>query len=194
MEPVAECRPFLEQLKQRLNAEYFLVAAGAVDGNVTFNVHEDISGSSLFAQVEGTVLDGEKRTTPMRRLDTLLPSELARPIMLKIDTQGAEIEVLKGLGDRISEIDLLILETSMMPMRHGIPEFADIIRFCDNVGFAVYDFLEGHNRSLDGALAQIDVALVRKESVLRSNAAFFSPAQLEQYLKKQPRKRIVAGR
>jgi hypothetical protein len=82
----------------------------------------------------------------------------------------------------------------MMPMRHGIPEFADIIRFCDNVGFAVYDFLEGHNRSLDGALAQIDVALVRKESVLRSNAAFFSPAQLEQYLKKQPRKRIVAGR
>ena len=73
IEPVAECLPVLERLKQRLNAEYFLVAAGAENGEVTFNVHDDISGSSLFAQVEGKALDGEARPTPMRRLDSLLP-------------------------------------------------------------------------------------------------------------------------
>jgi hypothetical protein len=111
---------------------------------------------------------------------------------LKIDTQGAEIEVLKGLGARIAEIDLLIIETSMMPMRRGIPEFAEIVRFCDDAGFAVYDVLEGHNRLLDGALAQIDLALVRKDSALRRNAAFFSQEQLAHYLQKGPRKRRVA--
>jgi FkbM family methyltransferase len=183
IEPVAECKPVLEDLQQRLNAEYFLVAAGAINGEVTFNVHDDISGSSLFAQAEGRAFDGEERSTQMRRLDSILPVELGRPVLLKIDTQGAEIEVLKGLGDRIDEIDLLILETSMMPMRHGIPEFADVIRYCDEAGFAVYDILEGHMRALDRALAQIDVAMVRKDSPLRKNAAFFSPDQLTQYLK-----------
>jgi FkbM family methyltransferase len=184
VEPVAECRPVLEKLKQRLNAEYFLVAAGAENGEVKFNVHDDISGSSIFAQVEGQALDGEARPTPMRRLDSLLPKTLEHPIFLKVDTQGAEIEVLKGLGRRIAEIDLLILETTMMPMRHNIPQFADIVRFCDEAGFAVYDVLEGHMRALDGALAQIDLAFVRKDSPLRRRAAYFTPDQLADYLKR----------
>jgi FkbM family methyltransferase len=183
IEPVAECRPVLEKLKQSLNAEYFLVAAGAENRDVMLNVHDDISGSSLFAQAEGKALDGEARLTPMRRLDSLLPQSLEHPVLLKIDTQGAELEVLKGLGIRIAEIDVLILETTTMPMRHGIPQFADVVRFCDDAGFAVYDVLEGHMRGLDGALAQIDLAFVRKDSALRSQLAFFNPDQLAVYLK-----------
>lgn len=187
VEPVAECRPVLEQLKQRLDAEYFLVAAGAENGDITFNVHDDISGSSIFAQVEGKALDGQARKTPMRRLDSLLPQQLDRPVFLKVDTQGAEIEVLKGLGTRINEIDLIILETTMMPLRHGIPQFAEVVRFCDEMGFAVYDILEGHMRALDGALAQIDLAFVRKDSHLRSQMAYFNPAQLADYLNRPSR-------
>jgi FkbM family methyltransferase len=192
IEPVAECRPVLEKLKQRLNAEYFLVAAGAENGEVTFNVHDDVSGSSLFSQVEGKQLDGEARRIPMRRLDSLLPETLERPVFLKIDTQGAELEVLKGLGKRIVEIDLLVLETTMMPLRQGIPQFADVVRFCDDAGFAVYDVLEGHMRALDGALAQIDLAFVRKDSALRSEASFFSPDQLASYLNTPSRIRRFA--
>jgi FkbM family methyltransferase len=191
VEPVAECRPVLEKLKQRLNAEYFLVAAGAENGEASFNVHDDISGSSLFAQVEGKALDGQIRLTPIRRLDSLLPEVLEHPVLLKLDTQGAEIEALKGLGTRVGEIDLLIVETTMMPMRHGIPQFADIVRFCDDAGFAVYDVLEGHMRALDGALAQIDLAFVRKDSALRSQPAFFNPDQLANYLKGTSRLKSV---
>jgi FkbM family methyltransferase len=183
VEPVAECRPVLEQLTQRLDAEYFLVAAGDRNEDVTFNVHGDISGSSLFAQVEGPALDGEARRVPMRRLDSLLPAALARPVLLKLDTQGAEISALQGLGNRLQEIDLMIIEASMMPMRVGIPEFADLVGYCDKAGFAVYDILEGHNRALDRALAQVDLVFVRKDSELRKEAAFFTPAQATEYLR-----------
>lgn len=193
IEPVAECLPTLQGLRQKLNAEYFLVAAGAENGEVTFNVHDDISGSSLYPQAEGKVMDGEARTVPMKRLDAMLPQQLEHPVFLKIDTQGAEIEALKGLGERIKEIDLLILETTMMPMRHGIPQFADIVRFCDEAGFAVYDVLEGHTRALDGALAQIDLAFVRKDSALRSQVAYFSPDQLSGYLKTSNKLRSALG-
>ncbi len=182
IEPVAECRPVLEQLKQRLNAEYFLVAAGAENGEVSFNVHDDVSGSSLFSQAEGKQLDGEARRIPMRRLDSLLPETLEHPVLLKLDTQGAEIEALKGLGSRVGEIDLLIVEAAMMEARRGIPQFANIVRFCDEAGFVVYDLLEGHMRELDGALAQIDLAFVRKDSALRRQHQSFDAVQLAAYL------------
>jgi FkbM family methyltransferase len=194
IEPVAECLPVLEKLKQSLNAEYFLVAAGAENRDVTFNVHEDISGSSLFAQAEGNVLDGEARVTPMRRLDSLLPSALEHPVLLKIDTQGAELEVLKGLGDRIGEIDVLIVETTMMEVRRGIPQFVDVVRFCDDAGFATYDVLEGQMRALDGALAQIDLVFVRKDSPLRSRVETFNADQLAGYLKTTNRLRDLQNR
>jgi FkbM family methyltransferase len=191
VEPVAECRPVLEKLKARLNAEYFLVAAGAENGEVTFNVHDDVSGSSLFSQAEGKALDGEARRIPMRRLDSLLPETLERPVLLKLDTQGAEIEALKGLGRRVSEIDVLIVEAAMMEARHGIPQFVDIVRFCDEAGFVVYDLLEGHMRDIDGALAQIDLAFVRKDSALRQQTAAFDAAQLAAYLDRPSRLHAV---
>jgi FkbM family methyltransferase len=194
IEPVVECRPVLEKLKQSLNAEYFLVAAGAENRDVTFNVHEDVSGSSLFAQAEGKALDGEARVTPMRRLDSLLPPTLEHPVLLKIDTQGAELEVLKGLGDRIGEIDVLIVETTMMEVRRGIPQFADVVRFCDEAGFATYDVLEGQMRALDGALAQIDLVFVRKDSPLRSRVETFNPDQMANYLKSTNRLRDLQSR
>ncbi len=158
---------------------------------MTFNVHDDLSGSSLFSQAEGKVLDGEARRIPMRRLDSLLPETLEHPVLLKLDTQGAEIEALKGLGSRIGEIDMLIVETVMMEARRGIPQFADIVRFCDEAGFAAYDVLEGHMRDIDGALAQIDLAFVRKDSVLRQRNEAFDAAQLAAYLNRPSRLRAA---
>jgi len=67
------------------------------------------------------------------------------------------------------------------------------VRFCDDAGFAVYDVLEGHMRALDGALAQIDLAFVRKDSVLRSQTSFFSAEQLADYLNAPSRITSSAG-
>ena len=78
-----------------------------------------------------------------------------------------------------------------MAVRRGIPQFADIVRFCDEAGFVVYDLLEGHMRDLDGALAQIDLAFVRKDSELRRQSAVFDAVQLAAYLNRPSRLRAV---
>ena len=77
----------------------------------------------------------------------------------------------------------------MMPVRRGIPQFADIVRFCDEAGFAVYDVLEGHMRALDGALAQIDLAFVRKDSPLRSRPSTSIPTSWRTISKRPSRLR-----
>jgi hypothetical protein len=63
------------------------------------------------------LLDGQAGTArpgfvvPVFRLDTILRREsLDRVAVLKIDTEGYEMEVLKGAGERISGVDHIILE------------------------------------------------------------------------------------
>jgi FkbM family methyltransferase len=182
IEPVREFLPTLEKLERKLHAEYVLAAAGSKNGEITINVHNDLSGSTVFSQAEGDALVSTKRTVKRVRLDSILPSVMERPCLLKVDAQGSELEILEGLGGFVDQVDVIILETSLMAFRPEAPEFYDIVKALDKLDFAVYDILEGHVRALDGALAQVDLAFVRKNSVLRQDPRFFSAQQLDEYV------------
>ena len=168
VEPVPSCKPLLDDLAKRLGGVAFNVAAGAVDGTLDLFVHPDVSGSSTLRQLEGEYFDGERVSVPVRRLDSLIPRPLARPSLLKIDTQGAELEVLAGAAELLSELDVVIIEASFHQFRESAPEFHDIVIRMAELGFRGYEILEGHFRSADNALAQVDIAFVRADSPLRS--------------------------
>lgn len=187
VEPLEEFRQTLETLTRRFDATYVFAAAGAYDGDVDMNVHDDLSGSSVLRQAEGQALDGAQRRVRLVRLDSVLPPAIDRPCLLKIDTQGTELDVLEGLGQRLGDMDVLVIEASLFPLRIGAPELVDLVTRLDHLGFAVYDILEGHVRALDGALAQVDVAFVPKTGQLRSDPRFFSPGQLQRYVRRPRR-------
>jgi FkbM family methyltransferase len=183
IEPVPSCRDELEQLAARLGGVAFNVAAGAADGVMDFFVHPDVSGSSAKRQLEGEYFDGVRVEVPVRRLDSLIREPIARPCLLKIDTQGAEIEVLEGASGILSDIDVVIIEVSFHQFREGAPEFHQIVERMSRLGFLAYEILEGHFRSADNALAQVDIAFVPENSALRAIRTFFSPEQARRYLK-----------
>ena len=55
----------------------------------------------------------EKRNIKIRNLDQILKKKkLIKPILIKIDVQGFELEVLKGAKQILSKVDYIILETS----------------------------------------------------------------------------------
>jgi FkbM family methyltransferase len=183
VEPVPACAPILAEFERTLGARTFNVAAGAIDGVMRFNVHSDVSGSSAFDQWEGRRLDGETVEIPVRRLDSIIEQPIARPALLKVDTQGAELLVLEGAAGILDQIDVIILEVSFHQFRQGAPEFNDIVVRMNELGFACYETLEGHYRALDNALAQVDLVFVPNDSPLRQNKAYFSEAQVDRYLK-----------
>jgi FkbM family methyltransferase len=185
VEPLDEFRTDLERLATRLDATYVRAAAGAINGEVELHVHSQLSGSSLLRQAEGPQMDGASRRVRSARLDGILPSPLERPSLLKIDTQGTELDVLEGLGQHMGEMDIVIIETSLLPFRVGAPVLADIVARLDELGFAVYDILEGHVRALDGALAQVDLVFVPKTGPLRRDPRFFSTEQAERYARRR---------
>ena len=48
--------------------------------------------------------------------------------MLKIDTQGYELEVLKGAARTLDRIDYILVETSFVPLYEGQANFRDATR------------------------------------------------------------------
>lgn len=187
VDPVPALKDSLQRLAGRLGGEAFNVAAGSQDGEMTFYVHSDTSGSSAYQQEEGALLDGRQVTVPVRRLDTIIPRELARPALLKIDTQGAELEVVEGASGLLDQIDMIVAETSFHQMRKGTPEVHQVIAAMAARGFVPYEMIEGFYRPIDGAMAQIDVAFVPEDSPLRRHKAAFSPEQAADYAKRYDR-------
>lgn len=148
------------------------------------NVHPDVSGSSFFRQAEGAATDGVPCTVPMRRLDALVPVDVSRLLLLKIDVRGAVLAVLDGLGVQLADVDAINVEASLLEFRTGAPLLSDIVRWFSDRDWVVYNLVGGEMRSLDGALAQVDVVFVPRTCPLRSDRRFFAEDQSTAYLRR----------
>jgi FkbM family methyltransferase len=107
--------------------------------------------------------------TPVARttttLDILFPTQ--RFDFVKIDCQGAELDILKGGETLIQGTEVLLLECPLAGQYNaGAPTFADYIRYADSIGFAPFDIPELHHAN--GILCQIDILFVRKTSAMWS--------------------------
>jgi hypothetical protein len=56
---------------------------------------------------------------------------------LKIDTQGSDIEVLRGAGDSLPAVKALQTEASVIGIHKGMPQDIDTIRYLDERGFDI---------------------------------------------------------
>lgn len=89
---------------------------GAGDGEIEIFVTADDQNSSIHqpsdAFHDDRHDDGVVRTekVPLRRLDGLLDGHRG-PMLLKIDVQGAEVEVLEGARDRLNDVSVIVIES-----------------------------------------------------------------------------------
>ena len=49
--------------------------------------------------------------------------------MIKLDVQGAEIDILQGLQDNLSLFEVVILEVSLRELNQGSPLFPEVCDF-----------------------------------------------------------------
>jgi FkbM family methyltransferase len=124
------------------------------------------TGSSLFRERSNVATT--LRVLPMTTLDDMMAEhpELTAPLLLKLDVQGAEIEVLKGAPKTLGMAEFVQLEVALLPYNDGAPLASETIAFMDRLGFAIFD-IPGFIRPLDKHLVQIDVLFARKASRLR---------------------------
>ena len=125
-------------------------------------------------------MNGQPRSVPAVTLDEMIRQRrLPAPYFIKVDAQGAELDVLAGAGEAISQASLVLLETSFHSFFKDGPLFQQVVAWMAERGLVIYDLFGLSHRPLDVALAQIDAVFVPQSSPLRANSHFASMAQRE---------------
>jgi len=179
VEPLAEYEPHLQALRERVRQlEYRLCAAAARRGELTINVHRDLVGSSTYREAEGPATDGTPRVVPTTTLDELRnQTGSPPPYLLKLDVQGAELEVLEGAGGVLAETQFVLSEVSLFRFLDCGPVLHEFVAAMAKRGFVVYDVMGPLYRPLDGALAQLDLAFVKENGPFRRDHRYATPEQ-----------------
>ncbi len=80
--------------------------------------------------------------------------------LLKIDTQGYEPEVLHGLEDSLSKVDVVITELMFYDFYERSLSFSDIEKFLIPAGFHLYDISHISKNPMNGRTDWVDVVYV----------------------------------
>jgi FkbM family methyltransferase len=96
---------------------------------------------------------------------------------IKIDTQGSELEILKGSKNTLNAVLGIEIEVSFSEIYQGQPLFGDVCDFLYGQGFEFIDFvsLYRYNRKdLDrtGQLAFADALFLRSPRTIKDNSGF----------------------
>jgi FkbM family methyltransferase len=178
IEPLAEFEPFLRDICLSYNAQYVLAAAGENRGSAIINVHPDKFGSSFLKEVEGPSVDGVPREVPVVTIDDLCADRnLVGPYLVKVDVQGAELQVLAGATHTLQRTEVVILEVTLFGTMIGGPQLSDTVARMRQYGFAVYDIFGFHYRPLDNALCQLDMVFVQEQGTFRQTHVYATPEQ-----------------
>ena len=137
---------------------------------------DDIKMYKFYDMFSGSSIFEEKTSHPRKEVilkSSLLSDEITFNIqksfnnLLKIDTQGAEIKILKGLGKFIYNFEIIILEVSVHEYNKNCPLFDEVMLFMKSKDYIIYDIFDlkrlGKNNSF---LIQFDCIFVRKDSNL----------------------------
>src|SRR4029077_15196574 len=123
-------------------------ALGATNGSLPINVMASDQFSSFLEPDNSRVRDyadlngpSHVETVTVRTLDVVLPVlqerlGFDRPY-LKLDTQGFDIEVLRGAADSLQTVRALQTEASVLGIYKGMPGYMDTLRHLDGLGFDI---------------------------------------------------------
>jgi FkbM family methyltransferase len=88
-------------------------------------------------------------------------SQIPAPDFLKIDTQGSEIDILKGGDQILKNCKIILLECPIISYNIGAPSLTNYINYLENIDFLPLDITEVHH--LDKVLVQVDIIFLKKD-------------------------------
>lgn len=164
---MVEPNPYCEEDLARLPFERHMVAASNENGEAELFLTTEwlkSTGSSLYRENSQHFRDEVvvRQSVPKARLDDLLAGR--RFDFVKIDTQGAELDVLQGGREVISQADYVMAEISLADYNPGAGRAEEIIAALAEMGFVTLEPLglfrwQGER---DGKVVQLDTIFERR--------------------------------
>ena len=150
-------------------------ALGDEDGTADINVAGKMS-SMLEPTEFGTewsrkLRDSHTETIDVRRLDSVFDDAvdgLTQPrILLKLDTQGFDLEAFRGAGRRLAEVVALQSEVACVPLYDGMPRMPEQLSEYESAGFAISAMFPVTRHRKTMRVIEFDVLMVRSDPTER---------------------------
>lgn len=163
------CKASYDELRQSQDLAHvkaFHCAIGATDGVAILNKFNGSELNSILprtAQADSfidptSIKEAGSEDVKMRRLDSVARENgIQRISFLKIDTQGFELEVLKGSSELLAAgcIDLIQVEVNFVPLYQHQPTFCDILEYLSGFGYGLIGLYDV-SRSKKGSIRWCD--------------------------------------
>lgn len=92
-------------------------------------------------------------------LDTLFPTDTFD--LIKLDVQGAELDVLRGGPHLVARAQALLMECALEPYNDGAPLVDEVIEFCQSIGFGAAEPIEDIVHPIKRHVIQRDYLFLR---------------------------------
>ena len=157
----------LDRLAMMNGDKYLIAALGDEEREVTFYTRSDkphTEGNSYYKEHnywDIPQLVQETKVT-LQKLDNLFEDNAVFDI-IKVDTQGSEIDILKGGKDLVSKAQAIILEVSFIEYNEGAPTAEETIDYMNEIGFEERMSIGEHYDG--GTIVQKDLLFTNKEMI-----------------------------
>lgn len=156
-----ECERLNRAAGDTAQERYEPFALGAADGEATLHLTADPQSSSLYPPDPTALrLYPELWRHEPRGTETILTttidswaerSGVGGIDALKIDVQGAELDVLRGAEQSLDSVRIIECEVEFQELYEGQPVFTDVDRFLRDRGFTLWRLREIHHCGLSPA-------------------------------------------
>lgn len=164
-EPSRGCYEILENNLDVENVQVFNNAVGSGIGKIKFNEYSWSALSSILKRSFGSAQIMDSYDVDLITVDSFCKlNNIAKIDLLKTDTEGFELEVLKGASEMLGQnkIQFVYLEVFFKENYIGQGSFGDIYNFLIGKGFElvkIYDF----EITTDGLLNRSDALFLNKK-------------------------------
>jgi FkbM family methyltransferase len=164
IEPLVEQKGKLEQLKSlHPNVNYHMAVAGEAPGEAALNISPDLDGSGIYGRESVNT-----RRVPIVTIDDIAKNKPGNYIV-KFDTHGYELPILKGASETLRRTDLLIIEVYGFRISPTCLLFHELTAYLDTIGFRMIDIVGTLRRKCDNAFWQADAFYLRSNNPVFEN-------------------------
>lgn len=147
IEASKDCEPYLMQLTEN----YYIGLLAKDNATYDYYSRKDAStgtGNSIYRELTPFYSDENLEVIKEVgiRLDDLFTKD-SEFDLIKLDTQGSELDIISGGMELVSKAKGLLLEVSITQYNEGAPLYNEVISYMDNIGFkpvAILDESRNH--------------------------------------------------
>lgn len=140
------------------NAHIVLAAAGENPGQIYFDASDPFGGQASYIPYESNNLQ-----VPVTTIDHEIQTRrLTGPYLLKLDTHGFEVPILKGASQTLTEAEVIIIECYNFKIAPECLLFFEMCEYMKGLGFRCIDLVDTLHRPYDDSFWQMDLVFIKE--------------------------------